>query len=551
MSKIILSRKGFDSSFGGVASPIFPDRNMISLPIPASKAPLTYDDIQYKGGRLGEIVTNLTKEKVSGQKTAHLDPDLCFDSRERLPGWKPAFGQVGAAQTHLENNQISVGDLFLFFGWFRKVEEPNGGHVFARNARHRHVIFGWLEIGEIIDVAADEESAIKRHKWLKEHPHLHGMQTAKNVIYVATDHLSNHYSGRQTLKGGGQFLKFSDHRELTAPNASGRSQWQLPAWFMPEGRPPLTFHENAGRWEKSGDHVTLKSVAIGQEFVLDCDYYPEAMGWIQDLFSPHENTTQRLNEREGDEKGRRSGKTEKLSAALPTMRRLSTQASNESGSRLPKSNEFSGTSNIKLCSYIIKNDTGLAPNPFGKYCTLALCTPNHMNATSKPGHWIAGFSPKSDGYRLVYAMLVNERLTFDEYYRDPRFSEKKPKPQGTAEEQCGDNFYFQKNGYWWRLPSGFHPSQKAMLTDLRKGQGAPVFVSEHYFYYGKSRIDLPSKFQKLICKGRGTRTAFDESLVRKFVEWVEGHVPGKHAEPLDFDGPKNPEKPFRVIACKP
>lgn len=32
--KIILSRKGFDSSVGGVASPLFPDGTLLSLPIP-------------------------------------------------------------------------------------------------------------------------------------------------------------------------------------------------------------------------------------------------------------------------------------------------------------------------------------------------------------------------------------------------------------------------------------------------------------------------------------------------------------------------------------
>ena len=123
MSKIILSRKGFDSSNGGAASPIFPDGSMFSLPIPASKAPVTFDDVQYNGGRLGEIVKSLTRGKVSGKRTTHLDPDLCSESRERLPGWKPAFGQVGAALSHLENNQVSKGDLFLFLAGLRKL--PN------------------------------------------------------------------------------------------------------------------------------------------------------------------------------------------------------------------------------------------------------------------------------------------------------------------------------------------------------------------------------------------------------------------------------------------
>ena len=39
--KVILSRKGFDSSYGGYPSPILPDGRMVSLPIPLD------DDIRY------------------------------------------------------------------------------------------------------------------------------------------------------------------------------------------------------------------------------------------------------------------------------------------------------------------------------------------------------------------------------------------------------------------------------------------------------------------------------------------------------------------------
>jgi hypothetical protein len=36
--------------------------------------------------------------------------------------------------------------------------------------------------------------------------------------------------------------------------------------------------------------------------------------------------------------------------------------------------------NTKLRSYIVRVDTGLAPNPFWGFCTLALCTPNHQGS---------------------------------------------------------------------------------------------------------------------------------------------------------------------------
>jgi len=52
--KIILSRKGFDSTQenGGVASPIFEDQSMLSLPIPETEKSkttscLTYDNLRF------------------------------------------------------------------------------------------------------------------------------------------------------------------------------------------------------------------------------------------------------------------------------------------------------------------------------------------------------------------------------------------------------------------------------------------------------------------------------------------------------------------------
>src|SRR4051812_32704089 len=58
--RLILSRKGFDSALGGVASPIFPDTALTSLPIPLPDAPKTYAELA-KGplGGLGPIVHDL------------------------------------------------------------------------------------------------------------------------------------------------------------------------------------------------------------------------------------------------------------------------------------------------------------------------------------------------------------------------------------------------------------------------------------------------------------------------------------------------------------
>jgi hypothetical protein len=57
---------------------------------------------------------------------------------------------------------------------------------------------------------------------------------------------------------------------------------------------------------------------------------------------------------------------------------------------------------MKLLSYIIKYDTGFVPNPFWDYCTLAVCTHNHINAQLERGDWILGHSDKANLTALVF-----------------------------------------------------------------------------------------------------------------------------------------------------
>lgn len=299
MPKIIFSRKGFDSKYGGVASPIFDNGSMISLPIPSSQDSLKIRDITYayKGDSLGRIVGDLTrkkKQKITDQTHIHLDPDIRTQSRGRLKNWRPAFGQIGAAQSHLANEGVSEGDLFLFFGWFRKAEKWKANWRFIPGAPDIHVIFGWLEIGKVLSVGSNWEKVRRENPWLREHPHLSGTRSQNNTIYLASDWLSPHFSDDQRRPGGSDFSDFSENRVLTSPSAKGRSTWQLPEWFMPEkGRPALTCHSSPDRWERNGVGVTLKSVAIGQEFVLDCDFYPEAFSWVQGLFAENSAPAQK------------------------------------------------------------------------------------------------------------------------------------------------------------------------------------------------------------------------------------------------------------------
>src|SRR4051794_8770818 len=115
--RIIFSRKGFDSSFGGCPRPIL-DGCPLSLPIPTRGPSGTA--FAHLRDPIPQMVADLTRGKLTPDHPCHLDPDLDAGSLpERLPGWRGALGQVAAARAHLANQGVSVGDLFLFWGLYR------------------------------------------------------------------------------------------------------------------------------------------------------------------------------------------------------------------------------------------------------------------------------------------------------------------------------------------------------------------------------------------------------------------------------------------------
>jgi hypothetical protein len=281
--KLILSRKGFDSGAGGCASPIMPDGSLLSLPIPDKRSPVRYEDITFRGYSVGRLVAELTRGKQKPHFGAHLDPDLVSGSYPRVAGWRGLLGQADSAQTVLEQYGVGSGDLFLFFGWFRRVEEYAGTFRFVKGTPDVHVLWGWLQVDTTVTVGT---SAVPR--WAGYHPHVASAEhRSRNTLYVARETLM--INGAATgLPGAGVFAMYENRLVLTKPGAN-RSLWNLPAWFAPaHDRPSLGYHSEVTRWSILGDRVDLQTVARGQEFVLDTSRYPESLRWIRDLVTHSE-----------------------------------------------------------------------------------------------------------------------------------------------------------------------------------------------------------------------------------------------------------------------
>jgi hypothetical protein len=273
--KIVLSRKGFDSAFGGNPSPILQDRRMISFPIPSYDS-TKYSDLMVDNNQsyyelMRQLVFKIKYKKewieLTKDTKCHLDPDIYANIIQRTENWKPCFGQIDKAQSHLDNEGVKENDLFLFFGWFNETILKKGILQFVKP--DLHIIFGYLQIGEILKVNTE----IKIPNWLINHPHGNDevrKKRSNNTIHIARDNLTWDKS-----KPGAGIFKFHEDLVLTKTGFS-RSKWELPSFF--KGKRISRHSEKS--WNKEG---YFKSVDIGQEFVIEDN--KDVENWAKQLIN--------------------------------------------------------------------------------------------------------------------------------------------------------------------------------------------------------------------------------------------------------------------------
>ena len=267
--KIILSRKGFDSSNGGIPSPILPDGTLLSFPIPGKFDSLSFDDLNYNGVSFSNILRQLRgKEDKTNHYNCHLDPDIREGLRNvPVPDWKPAFGQINSSQGLLRNQNVAVGDLFLFFGWFRQTEGDvqNGTLHFKKGSPDLNIIYGYLQIGDL----TNNQGILKKSYPFHPHSNNHLINAKSNTLYMPSDKLafSSNYKGYGTFS-------FDEKRVLTMRGKS-RSVWkEIPA-LMPENL--------CGNHRNSAKNEGIQYSGIWQEKVLMENKI--STNWAKSLFS--------------------------------------------------------------------------------------------------------------------------------------------------------------------------------------------------------------------------------------------------------------------------
>lgn len=200
---------------------------------------------------------------------------------------------------------------------------------------------------------------------------------------------------------------------------------------------------------------------------------------------------------------------------------------------------------MRLYSYVVRYDIGFAPNPFYGYCTLATCKQD-IRVRASVGDWIVGTGSAETGLgdRLVYAMQVEEILTYIEYWNDPRFASKRPRLRGSMKQQYGDNIYHHAPDGSWVQENSRHSlddgSPNIGHVD-RDTKADAVLISQRFVYYGGAGPPIPSRFRGEIgpdlVHGRpGYRVNFPDEMRDEIIAWIIDELDqGVQGDPRDWD----------------
>ena len=259
--RIIFSRKGFDSSNGGFSSPIFPDGTCYSVPIPGKRNRKKYQelDFRYENEPIQAILNDLTRKsiKINGKRKScdyfddkficHLDPLVMEDGENQYM----TLGQVGSALGHLKNQNVQVGDIFLFYGFFREVEQTTIWR-YKNNAKNLHLIFAYMKIDKIVNV---NENLSAKYQFLKNHPHFDESFRKKyreNYIFLGQNFRMFDYDTKRVLTDLNNYKK--------------TSRWKLPINF--DFSNYISYIKSVKVIE---NNAYISHKGPGQEFVVNLD----------------------------------------------------------------------------------------------------------------------------------------------------------------------------------------------------------------------------------------------------------------------------------------
>lgn len=194
--------------------------------------------------------------------------------------------------------------------------------------------------------------------------------------------------------------------------------------------------------------------------------------------------------------------------------------------------------------YVVDRDFGFAPNPFHGCCSLATCKPR-IRATARSGDWVVGLGGsrlRATG-RCIFAMQVDEILTFDDYWSSERYFDKRPVRNGSLRMLVGDNIYHRDvASLEWRQEDSHHsnPDGSQNFHNLEHDTRVDrVLVGRTFFYFGSRAPEVPPQiFRDLEYRNSRNYRVYEWCEGEPLVAWLFeafGACAGLvMAEPFDF-----------------
>jgi hypothetical protein len=194
---------------------------------------------------------------------------------------------------------------------------------------------------------------------------------------------------------------------------------------------------------------------------------------------------------------------------------------------------------MKYYAYKMAHDYGFAPNPFFGTCTLANCKPK-IRRGAGPGDWIIGTGSKKMGLKdhLIHIMEITDKIPFEEYWSDEKFSLKKPVYNGSLIRLHGDNIYYPNgDGTFGQLRS-LHSCEDGSVHSGhmdKDTKGKYVLLSSNFWYFGDKNFPVPSEYLDAVSNVRDTKLIEDQELASKFIKWITNtYEPGMHGFPINW-----------------
>ncbi len=197
-------------------------------------------------------------------------------------------------------------------------------------------------------------------------------------------------------------------------------------------------------------------------------------------------------------------------------------------------------------TYRLDHDLGFAPNPFFGWCTLACCMPV-VRKHAKKGDVIIGMAGAGKSGlgcifpQLIYWMRVDESMTFDEYWKDPRFVNKRPGMRGPKMRMVGDRTYRHEGGQeGWRFEKSMHhvphtskASGHHVASDTEVDR---LLIGKQFTYWGNSGPSVPARLMTLFPNPRGHKLPQAGPLLDELHELAGVNDPrGPVGDPTDWD----------------